>query len=272
MSRTKVTREALVELYINDLDATHESVAKKLDASRAAVIKGMKRYGLESRNTAGKPRVEIPELSDSSWLKQKFIEEAMSATNIGKLLGCSQTTILNTLKEHGIDTQRALNPMLQDKAWLEQEYVDHMRTLESIGIEAGTTKHSVRRALKSFGIERRKSTSKYSQLNDKEWLHRAYLDEKLSIKQIANLIGSTEGNVHSALTHSGIETRGYKEGPAIRFPEGRWGKDSANWKNGITKLNHAIRSSNQYREWRDEVYKRDDYTCQGEDCGKRNGN
>lgn len=39
------------------------------------------------------------------------------------------------------------------------------------------------------------------------------------------------------------------------------------WKGGITPENRKIRNSVKYREWREKVFKRDDWTCQ--DCGKR---
>ena len=35
-----------------------------------------------------------------------------------------------------------------------------------------------------------------------------------------------------------------------------------NWKGGITELNHAIRTSDRYEQWRKAVFKRDNYTCQ----------
>ncbi len=39
------------------------------------------------------------------------------------------------------------------------------------------------------------------------------------------------------------------------------------WKGGITSLRERIRSSFEYRQWRSDVYTRDDFTCQK--CGKR---
>jgi 5-methylcytosine-specific restriction endonuclease McrA len=41
------------------------------------------------------------------------------------------------------------------------------------------------------------------------------------------------------------------------------------WRGGITTLNHAIRNMLQYRQWRSDVYTRDDFVCQS--CGKRGG-
>lgn len=42
-----------------------------------------------------------------------------------------------------------------------------------------------------------------------------------------------------------------------------------NWQGGITKYNLAIRNSNQYKQWRDDIFSRDNYTCRI--CHKRGG-
>ena len=47
------------------------------------------------------------------------------------------------------------------------------------------------------------------------------------------------------------------------------GENHWNWKGGITPVNTIIRGSLKYREWRDNVFKRDDWTCKM--CGKRGG-
>ena len=48
---------------------------------------------------------------------------------------------------------------------------------------------------------------------------------------------------------------------------GRTGEKSNNWKGGVTPKNKLIRSSIEYRLWREAVYARDNWTCQ--DCGSR---
>jgi len=45
------------------------------------------------------------------------------------------------------------------------------------------------------------------------------------------------------------------------------GSKSYLWKGGITNENRAIRSSVDYKLWREKVFKRDNYTCQ--DCNER---
>jgi len=45
------------------------------------------------------------------------------------------------------------------------------------------------------------------------------------------------------------------------------GKDNPNWKGGITLLQSKIRNSDEYKDWRSKVFKRDNYSCQ--QCGKK---
>ncbi len=42
-----------------------------------------------------------------------------------------------------------------------------------------------------------------------------------------------------------------------------------NWKGGITPINHALRQSLEYEDWRKKVLERDDYTCLN--CGQIGG-
>ncbi len=47
------------------------------------------------------------------------------------------------------------------------------------------------------------------------------------------------------------------------------GENNNNWRGGITKDNAIIRQSNEYKNWKEEIFERDNYTCQ--ECGKRGG-
>lgn len=47
------------------------------------------------------------------------------------------------------------------------------------------------------------------------------------------------------------------------------GERSSNWKGGVTLWKNRVRGSLKYKQWRGEVFKRDNYTCQG--CNKKGG-
>ena len=45
------------------------------------------------------------------------------------------------------------------------------------------------------------------------------------------------------------------------------GKNSHWWKGGITPINQLLRRRMEFQDWRKDIFKRDDYTCQI--CGER---
>lgn len=47
----------------------------------------------------------------------------------------------------------------------------------------------------------------------------------------------------------------------------RYGENTSCWRGGTTSLNHKLRNLLQYRQWRSDVFTRDNYTCQT--CDKR---
>ena len=48
------------------------------------------------------------------------------------------------------------------------------------------------------------------------------------------------------------------------------GANNPSWKGGITSLRNAIENLLEYKQWKQDVYRRDNYTCQ--ECGKRGRN
>lgn len=50
---------------------------------------------------------------------------------------------------------------------------------------------------------------------------------------------------------------------------GKFGESSNNWRGGVYPTNMLIRRSQKYRLWREEVFKRDNFTCV--ECGDSTG-
>jgi hypothetical protein len=63
---------------------------------------------------------------------------------------------------------------------------------------------------------------------------------------------------------NGGPMRGKKHSMEARMRTSRalLGEKAPNWKGGITILNTLRRHSIEHREWREKIFKRDDYTCQ----------
>ena len=134
---------------------------------------------------------------------------------------------------------------LIDREWLEVEYVDKLRTLQSIADEVGCNKATVGRALKRLGLKRRKRTSRYKLINDKEWLRVEYLDNKRSIADLSREIGCTVGPVRDALRAMGIQTRNNIEARRL-YDEQRThtGHLASNWRGGRSKTGGYIKIYN----------------------------
>ena len=62
--------------------------------------------------------------------------------------------------------------------------------------------------------------------------------------------------------HHSIEAR-------IKISETKKGKNNPQWKGGITSLRERIEKYITYRQWRSDIFTRDDFTCQ--ECGQRGG-
>ncbi len=62
---------------------------------------------------------------------------------------------------------------------------------------------------------------------------------------------------------------GHKHSIEARKKMGARKEKHPNWKGGITPINEVIRSSTEYKLWREKVFERDNYTCV--QCGIHSG-
>lgn len=127
--------------------------------------------------------------------------------------------------------------LLRNKEWLYEQYIVKTRSSSDIAKEIGCHWSAVVRALTRLGIPKRKRTSKYPLLNDKDWLRKAYLEDNLSTREIGKLVGGAAGGViYSALVANNIPLRTDAQGLAIRYPSGRNGSLAANWRGGRRQI------------------------------------
>jgi hypothetical protein len=122
---------------------------------------------------------------------------------------------------------------LANPEWLRNEYIDKLRTLQSIAEEVGCCKTQLCRAMERHGIDRRRRTSKYLLINNKDWLRKAYIDDGRSMNNIAKEVGCKVGVLHDAFKAMGINTRSDKEAYALQYKDiPNLGDKTSNWKGG----------------------------------------
>lgn len=88
--------------------------------------------------------------------------------------------------------------------------------------------------------------------------HKGNTGKKFSKEHIERIQSAKAGYRHSAETKRKISSS--RAGK-------RSGKDCHLWRGGITPINFQIRNSFKYRQWRSDVFTRDDFTCQN--CSER---
>ena len=97
----------------------------------------------------------------------------------------------------------------------------------------------------------------------KEKNRKAHLGFNHTVKAKIKIGLASEGNKHNLGRKHSLETR-------KKWSEIHKGENAYNWKGGITSLHHQIRNCFEYRQWRSDVFTRDDFTCQY--CNQTGGN
>lgn len=97
-----VTREKLIEFYVNDPRASMKDAAERLGVHRATIVNAMNRYGLQAKPRGAIPEKEIAELSDKEWLAEQLSTKTFR--QLAKELGTSVGRIADRAYRHGISS------------------------------------------------------------------------------------------------------------------------------------------------------------------------
>jgi len=142
---------------------------------------------------------------------------------------------------------------------IEMEYVNKIGISGRLAAKKlGITYKTFKNKLNEYNIKLKKRNSKYEILNNKEWLYNEYIINKKSIKDIASIVGCKKGTIQSSLKWAKIPRRIDSVGFLLKYPDGRFGEYSSNWRGGkrnggengrytmILKHNHPHADSSGY--------------------------
>ena len=115
-----------------------------------------------------------------------------------------------------MSTAVEMSTCLADRAWLTRRYVSDRASIRDIAAELGCSTYPVAQALIRHGIPRRARGDRardagqqvaYRQLGDREFLLCRYVTDRMTIQQIADLVGCGVSRVRQALADHKIPVR-----------------------------------------------------------------
>lgn len=194
----------------------------------------IRRYNIDVKNT---------ELDTSyrnkDWLYNQYIIQDKSAEQISEETGLGLRTLRDYIYRFGLATKNGRKTNHITKEELYELYVVQKLTTIEIGNKYGLGDTTISTLLHKFGIPI---------YNQSERMFDYYY-EKGGIEKARKIANKLENRIASSCRQQGISVEEF---------------------NGFsTKENALIRGSSKYSDWRDSVFKRDNYTCQC--CGKVGG-
>lgn len=247
--------------------------------------------------------------SNKDWLYGKYITEKLSTIKIGKICGVSSATIKRWLKKHNIKA-RSISEALKGKHLSEEQRKNISKGLiGKSGWNKGKTKYndSAMAKMAETRTEYYMCPGVGINLMRGLYYHLYYIENK-STREIADSmnvnINIVRFNLFKKMLLERMEQTSkikvkctYCGKELWRWPhqikankrneffcnqkcQGRWtkisgyrsGSKASQWKHGKGALYRKIVRSENYIEWRNEIYKRDWYTCQlcHERCTSKN--
>jgi len=92
--------EKLRELYVEERLTTYE-IADRFDTSSSTISAALERHGIEARS-GGSGLEHGQPWHDESNLRELYVNQQLTAEEVGERLGCSQSTVLLQLRKFGI--------------------------------------------------------------------------------------------------------------------------------------------------------------------------
>jgi hypothetical protein len=203
----------------------------------------------------------------------KLYNSGLSSIKIAKKFEVSKSTILNKLKKNKVkmrtskdfSNERRFNFTGEKNPMSKKENREKLSKLNSGKKLSEETKKKMSESHK--GLKQSKGT--IDKRVKKNTGKKRTNEFKIKISNINKGRKHTEkSKKHMSEGHKGIKHSEETKKKIKKSTLGkRVGEKSSNWKGGITLLTKRIRKCFSYRQWRSDVFERDDYICQK--CGQK---
>lgn len=229
------------EWLVGEIKAkTLRDIAKEVGCSYSAIVYATRTHNIDVASLTGGRRVRTSSTEDKMLVNQVELVDAynhgVALSEIARQYNTSHENIRKIMKSWGVDTSLNHHPkrvtaLSDNKTEIIARYIAGEISVTQIGIKYHTTYKTVRKTLLDWGVDIRGRVSRNELLRDRVWLCNQYINENLSIAEIAKMACSTHGNVYSALKSSNVILRKPDEAKRAAAYKIR-GNKSANWKGG----------------------------------------
>ena len=238
--------EIFLKLNYNNMSA--EQISTHLNRSLYSVYIKANRSGINKL-------FFIPDMDE---LYSLFVEKEMMIKDIASHYSVERHIISKHIPN---EWRKYYNVKQQlNKNELHDLYIEKRLSLNDIGKLFNVSNTMIHNLLKGCCIEIRNTYETQIIEIDLDYAIEQY-EHGLSIEKISKLLNISNMTLNKKFKSNGIPIREQSFYIA--------GKNHPNWKGGITPENARIRTSKEYKEWRNFVFSRDKYTCQC--CGDSTG-
>lgn len=220
-----------------------------------------------------------------SWLEEQYLDLRKGTCRIAQEQTCDPTTIRDWLKKYEIRVRSRAEANRSQAAytnrkWLEEQYEELERSVLVISKECRCSHSTICYWLKEFGIEVRSPSESHK--HQVAWNKGLTKETDERVRKYSNTKrGRYPWNRGKLPWNKGLVDIFHHSEESIRKMKGRssprkgkpWldrrAENHPNWKGGVTSLVIKIRNCFKYRQWRSDVFTKDNFTCQR--CGRRGG-
>jgi transposase-like protein len=261
-------RAWLVNAYVVETKSLSQ-IAKELGVTMIGVHYWMKKHGIPRRTVSEGLLLQRGNGLTREFLEREYVEKRRSTTSIALEVGCHSTGVRDTLIRFGIplrgvkEAMRLEQGKLISAEYLQREYVEKKRSVPDLARELQCSETNVFKWMDENRINRRSIqlskllTGEHPEI-PRDVLEREYYQNKKSCSEIADMLGSTRGNVRCWMRYYGMKARDRAEAVGLTAS----GPRNPHYYDGRFAERAGMRATAQFRNLKKAVFARDGYTCQ----------